>query len=198
MDCTGSMGSYIASATENIRSIVQEIFISEKCDTRLALVEYRDHPPQVRLLPKTKNTTKTNKLSNLDFVQDATFVTRVHDFTTRVKEMKTWLEACQAQGGGDSPEAVADGLQAILKLSWREKSTKICVLISDAPPHGLNASGDGFPQGCPCGFDPVQVVREIGQKEITLYVVGVEPSIGKSTKVESSNFVDCSRTFLLR
>jgi hypothetical protein len=47
MDCTGSMGSYIASATSNIRSIVEEIVISEKSDVRLALVEYRDHPPQV-------------------------------------------------------------------------------------------------------------------------------------------------------
>jgi len=33
--------------------------------------------------------------------------------------------------GGDLPEAVADGLHDALKLSWREKSTKICVLISD-------------------------------------------------------------------
>jgi len=48
MDCTGSMGSYIASATSNIRSIVEEIVVSEKSDIRLALVEYRDHPPQVR------------------------------------------------------------------------------------------------------------------------------------------------------
>jgi hypothetical protein len=47
MDCTGSMGSYIASATQNIRSIVEEIVTSEKSDIHLALVEYRDHPPQV-------------------------------------------------------------------------------------------------------------------------------------------------------
>lgn len=47
MDCTGSMGSYITSATSNIRSIVEEIVVSEKSDIRLALVEYRDHPPQV-------------------------------------------------------------------------------------------------------------------------------------------------------
>ena len=66
--------------------------------------------------------------------------------------MKTWLDSCDAVGGmtfyfaifsipytvwtlnnigGDLPEAVADGLQDTLKLSWREKSTKICVLISD-------------------------------------------------------------------
>lgn len=48
MDCTGSMGSYIESARENIRSIVEEIVTSEKSDIQLALVEYRDHPPQVR------------------------------------------------------------------------------------------------------------------------------------------------------
>ena len=47
MDCTSSMGSYIDSAKENIRSIVEEIVVSEKSDVRLALVEYRDHPPQV-------------------------------------------------------------------------------------------------------------------------------------------------------
>jgi hypothetical protein len=41
----------------------------------------------------------------------------------------------------------ADGLQAALKLNWREKSTKICVLISDAPPHGLGDYSDGFPNG---------------------------------------------------
>ena len=45
--------------------------------------------------------------------------------------MKKWLENCSAEGGGDLPEAVADGLHDALKLSWREKSTKICVLISD-------------------------------------------------------------------
>lgn len=47
MDCTSSMGPYIASALENIRSIVEEIVVSEKSDIHLGLVEYRDHPPQV-------------------------------------------------------------------------------------------------------------------------------------------------------
>lgn len=55
MDCTGSMGSYIASATGNIRSIVEEIVVSEKSDIRLALIEYRDHPPQVSQYTMKKN-----------------------------------------------------------------------------------------------------------------------------------------------
>lgn len=154
MDCTGSMGSYIASATNSIRQIVEDIVALEKSDIKLALVEYRDHPPQ-----------------------DETFVTRVHDFTESVKETKKWLENCSAEGGGDAPEAVADGLHEALKLGWRENSTKICVLISDAPPHGLGGSGDSFPNGCPNGIDPLDVVRKMAQKGITLYSVGCEPAI---------------------
>ena len=32
-------------------------------------------------------------------------------------------------GGGDIPDAVADGLNAALDLSFRQEATKICVLI---------------------------------------------------------------------
>ena len=117
--------SLAISDLQNIRTIVEEIVAAEKADVHLALVEYRDHPPQ-----------------------DSSFVTRVHDFTASVKTMKGWLDACSASGGGDGPEAVADALHQVLKLSWRDEAAKICVFISDAPPHGLSShSGDGFPNG---------------------------------------------------
>lgn len=154
MDCTGSMGSYIEEAKNNIRRIVEEIVSSEKSDVRLALVEYRDHPPQ-----------------------DSTFVTRCHDFTSSPKTMKGWLSESSASGGGDMPEAVADALHDLLKLNWREDATKICVCISDAPPHGLGCGGDGFPDGCPDGIDPMVVAHQLAEKGITIYMAGCEPSI---------------------
>ncbi|KAH3859160.1 uncharacterized protein LOC127871799 [Dreissena polymorpha] len=154
MDATGSMGSYIESAKNNIRKIVEEIVASEKGDVRLALVNYRDHPPQ-----------------------DTSYVTQVHDFTSSPGTMKGWLESTTAEGGGDTPEAVADALHDALKLSWRDEATKICVCISDAPPHGIGASGDGFPEGFPNGIDPIEVVHQMAEKGITLYVVACEPSI---------------------
>ncbi|XP_077977429.1 uncharacterized protein LOC144432990 [Glandiceps talaboti] len=154
MDCTGSMGSYIRTAQQSIRSIVEEIVSREKSDIHLALVEYRDHLPQ-----------------------DSTFVTRVHDFTQSVSTMKTWLDGASAQGGGDKPEAVADALHQVLKLSWRDEATKICVFIADAPPHGLSDQGDGFPNGCPDGIDPIQVGNQLAEKGVTMYMVGCEPSI---------------------
>ena len=91
--------------------------------------------------------------------------------------MKGWLDNCSADGGGDTPEAVADALHDILKLSWRQDATKICVCISDAPPHGLGCEDDGFPNGCPVGIDPMTVAHQLAQKGITIYMVGCEPSI---------------------
>ncbi|XP_046356633.2 uncharacterized protein LOC124135371 [Haliotis rufescens] len=154
MDCTGSMGSYIENARSNIRKIVEDIVAKEKSDVCMALVEYRDHPPQ-----------------------DSSFVTRPHDFTPKVGKMKSWLEECTASGGGDGPEAVADGLHDLLKLNWRAAATKIAILISDAPPHGLGDGGDGFPNGCPSGLDPMEITSQLAEKGVTLYVVGCEPSI---------------------
>jgi hypothetical protein len=50
---------------------------------------------------------------------------------------------------------VLDGLyDSVYKISWRKDSTKYLFHIADAPPHGkeYNASGDGFPAGCPCAI----------------------------------------------
>lgn len=47
---------------------------------------------------------------------------------------------------------VAAGLNALLKLSWRQHATKIVVFIADAPPHGIEESGDDYPNGDPSNF----------------------------------------------
>lgn len=156
MDCTGSMDSYISEAKDNIEKIVTEVVASEKCDVRLALVEYRDHPPE-----------------------DLSFITKKHDFTDSSRIMKTWLSECCADGGGDTPEAVADALNDLLNLSWRKEATKMCVLISDAPPHGIHDSSgeDQFPEGCPLGLDPMEITRQLAGLGAALYVVGCEPSV---------------------
>ena len=151
----GSMSSYITTARENIRYIVEQLVASEKSDIRLALVEYRDHPPE-----------------------DRTFVTRTHNFTASVSKMRKWLDDCRARGGGDLPEAVADALHDVVRLKWRENATKICVLISDAPPHGIGGTVyDRFPNGSPSGIDPMEAVQEMAENGITLYSVGCEPAI---------------------
>eukprot|EP00567_Pseudictyota_dubia_P003784 CAMPEP_0197446864 /NCGR_PEP_ID=MMETSP1175-20131217/11689_1 /TAXON_ID=1003142 /ORGANISM="Triceratium dubium, Strain CCMP147" /LENGTH=386 /DNA_ID=CAMNT_0042978029 /DNA_START=102 /DNA_END=1262 /DNA_ORIENTATION=+ len=148
IDNTGSMSSWIRNVQENVKNIINEIVVSESCDVRFGLVSYRDHPPQ-----------------------DHTFVTQKHDFTSNVSKMQKWVNEMQAQGGGDAPEAVADGLYDALHLSYRPNSTKVAIVVADAPPHGIGCFSDGFPNGCPSGHDPLKIVKQMGEKGITIYTV---------------------------
>ena len=154
MDCTGSMGTYISSAKENITSIVTRIIQTESCDVRFGLVAYRDHPPQ-----------------------ESTYVTQVFEFVSYTTEMSQNLATLSAQGGGDGPEALTAGLYAAKHLAWREGAAKVVVLIADAPPHGLGESGDGFPNGDPDGLDPLVIAREMANLGIAIYTVGCEPAL---------------------
>jgi len=158
-DCTGSMSSYLRSAQDNIRSISQEIHSKAKANVRYGLVKYRDHPPQ-----------------------DSTFVTEVYPFTEDIDVMKRNIDTMAAAGGGDGPESVCCALHEVLTLDWRPNATKVCVLISDAPPHGLGESGDGFANGCPDGRDPLKICREMAGRGIVVYAVAVEPILSTSFK----------------
>eukprot|EP01083_Nonionella_stella_P042875 115730_1 len=154
MDCTGSMGSYIQKGKDSIMNIVEKVKASEKADVRFCYIAYRDHPPQ-----------------------DKSLITKVHDFTERTQDMRKYLSLYQAQGGGDGPEAVTEALHEARNITYRKNAIKICVLIADAPPHGLGCSGDGFPNGNPNGHDPVQIAKEMAELGIILYVVACEPSL---------------------
>lgn len=155
MDCTGSMGPYIKKAKESIKNIVNKITEKSDCkDLLFSLIAYRDHPPQ-----------------------ENTFVTMKYDFTNSVDTMQTYLDELGASGGGDGPEALTSALNEINKLNWREESTKIVILISDAPPHGLGEYDDGFPNGDPDGYDPIVITKELASKGVTIYTVGCEPAI---------------------
>lgn len=60
------------------------------------------------------------------------------------------LAGLTATDGGDGPEAQCDALSVALNTDWKETgATKIVVLITDPPPHGIGEDGDGFPLGCP-------------------------------------------------
>jgi hypothetical protein len=155
MDCTGSMGPYINKAKESIKSIVNKITDKSGCDDLLfGLVAYRDHPPQ-----------------------ENTYITKKFNFTNNLETMQNYLIDLKANGGGDGPEALTSALYEINTLEWRTDSTKIVIIISDAPPHGLGEYDDRFPNGDPNGYDPIIITKELASKGITIYTVGCEPAI---------------------
>jgi len=149
------MSSYIETAKQNIRKISETLHAMEAKDMRYGLVCYRDHPPQ-----------------------DSTYATKVFPLTSSISQMQKNIDTMSAKGGGDGPESVACALDAALNADWRKSSVKVCVVIADAPPHGLGESSDGFPQGCPCGIDPLVTARKMAEKNIILYCVACEPNLG--------------------
>jgi len=51
--------------------------------------------------------------------------------------MQEQLKSLYASGGGDGPEGVTAGIKAAMELDWRPAAAKMCVLIADAPCHGI-------------------------------------------------------------
>ncbi len=125
LDTTSSMGAYIEKAKTSILQISEELVKSERCELRMGLVKYRDHPPE-----------------------DSTYTTQVADLTDRFAVIKANLAGTEAQGGGDFPEAVCCAMNDCAhNVTWRDDAVKIAILIADAPPHGLKVIGDRQPNG---------------------------------------------------
>ncbi|KIS71189.1 uncharacterized protein UMAG_11280 [Mycosarcoma maydis] len=158
MDATGSMGSYINSATKNIETICENIIHSEQLSgpgaLRIGLIAYRDHPPQ-----------------------DHTYIVKNFGFHNKVEKVKEALKTLYASGGGDGPEAVTAAMKAALDLDWRPHATKLAVLIADAPPHGIGEYGDGFQEGSPDGHDPLRLARQYAKAGIPLFMIACEPAL---------------------
>ncbi len=113
LDTTGSMGGLLDGAKKKIWSIANEILKgSPKPDLRVGLVAYRD--------------------------KGDAYVTQVTDLTADLDKIYEVLLGFLAQGGGDGPENVRQGLQdALTKIRWsKERSAfKVLFLVGDAPPH---------------------------------------------------------------
>ena len=105
--------------------IVQSELLNAPDALRVGLIAYRDHPPQ----------------DHVYIVRNCAWAQCVGadtvGFTTDVQQMKENLNSLFAAGGGDGPEAMTAALKAAVDLDWRADAAKMCILITDAPPHGI-------------------------------------------------------------
>jgi Mg-chelatase subunit ChlD len=169
VDTTGSMGSLIAAARRQMIDMMRDLSRAADVQMQLGVVEYRDHPPQDQM------------------------VYRVHGLTDKLSKAQKTIERLKADGGGDEPEAVLDGvLAACRELDWRSGARRIAVLVGDAPPHGMGRHGDGFPSGCPCGETIESVTAAAEEARVTLYALGltraVTESFGKLSRYTGGEF----------
>jgi len=183
VDTTGSMKDDIRAVKDSLFDIVDKVVSkTEGLSIRFGIVSYRDHPPQ-----------------------DRTYVTRVFDFSTKIKDVHTEISRLRPSEGGDTPEAVADGLfDARNKLSWNRDAYKVLLLVGDAPPHGReynSLSDDYFPDGCPRGHDPCREVQDLaGEYGTTLFafILGCNPLVEQSfrkiaSSIENGQYYSLSR-----
>ena len=111
VDATGSMGDEIGKLKASMRAMADQIAqLPGQPDICYGLVAYRDRG-------------------------DA-FITRTHDFTNDLSAFQNLLLRVQAQGGGDTPEALNEALHEVVHgLSWRTAAARLVVMVADAPPH---------------------------------------------------------------
>lgn len=166
VDATGSMADDINIVKESLYDIVNTLKKKKKkLDIRFGMVAYRDHPPE-----------------------DKTFVTKFYPPTDNIDAVLRFISELEIGGGGDPPEAVADGLWAAYNATWRRDAYKIIILIGDAPPHGYTKFApqiygvkDRWPNGCPVGLDILNIVHNIKDKpDMLFFVVGCNPYVHDS------------------
>ena len=112
LDTTGSMGdelSYLQSEFDSIATQVRTRF--PNVTPRWSLVVYKDHGD--------------------------VYVAKGFEFTTDTNKFRSNLRAQSAGGGGDTPEAVVEGLSTGLSQQWRSGANvaKIAFWVADAPAH---------------------------------------------------------------
>lgn len=150
IDSTGSMTDEIRAVKTHITNIVREVESGQPSpELRVGIVTYRDHK-----LEENEYVYKTSKLTN------------------NLDSSLRFLEHIEARGGGDTPEAVADGLdQAVSHMNWMDNSKKLIFLIGDAAPHGEGSTDQNYQQGCPEGHDYKDSIEEAQEKDIKIFAI---------------------------
>lgn len=114
MDTTGSMREQIASLQSDLKVLVRVLAELSK-RLRVGLVAYRDRGAaeayETREFPLTLMTSPA------------------------VARLESFVDALNADGGGDAPEAVDAGLAKALAQPWSQDAVGVIVVIGDAPPH---------------------------------------------------------------
>ncbi len=109
LDCTASMSGELGEAQGGLDDLM--VFAGDVLSAlRVALVAYRDRRDD--------------------------FETLALDFTPQIDDARRQLWSLSASGGGDEPESVYEALRlAYGRLAWLPESSKVLVLVGDAPPH---------------------------------------------------------------
>lgn len=145
LDTTGSMGDEITYLQKDFSAIAEEVAAE---GVTFSVNFYKDEGDE--------------------------YITRCNPFTDDVKEIQRALNKEYADGGGDTPEAVAEILAEVLNSGeWQDDANKIAFLIFDAPPHDGSAEAElieaAVRQAAEKGIRVVPVVASNAERETELF-----------------------------
>ncbi|VDB98591.1 unnamed protein product [Peniophora sp. CBMAI 1063] len=166
LDATGSMQPYIDEVRLRLGDILDGIVASGKFalpSIRVGLIGFRDHD--------------LNKPLGDEFLAPRLAL------SSDISAVKYELLRLRADGGGDGPEAQSDALAAAAVAGWSDDSetTKVAIMITDSPPHGIGERGDKHPV-CPRQKDAICAANSMADHGITLHVIACEPTLSDTYK----------------
>lgn len=141
VDATGSMGAVLEWLKKDLARMMQG-FGAVALEPRIGLTFYRDKGDE--------------------------FVATTTPLTNRIKDLLGALEQMRAAGGGDTPEAVLEGLLDCYKQnrwSGAANSKKVVILIGDAPPQRVTQA------------DCEALVKTAKDKGFKLYALKCSPTL---------------------
>lgn len=142
LDATGSMGDEMDYLKAELDTIVTRLkHEAGNLDLRIGLVVYRD--------------------------EGDIYVTRSFPLTEDIRSVRGSLARQEANGGGDTPEAVDRAMIAAEQMQWRPNAAKAMLLIADAPPHADALAST---------LDATQRLRSRGVQIVPVAASGVEDS----------------------
>ncbi len=152
LDCTASMSGEIAEAQGGVDDLMR--FVGDVAGgIRVGIAGYRDRR---ELFEKVG-----------------------WDLTGSIEQARANLWRLSAEGGGDRPELVDQGLSlAYTTFSWNPRNRGVLILVGDAPPH------PGHGEGC------IKLARFARQRGVTTHVIGCDPRIVDSEEDEDEELVD--------
>ncbi len=163
IDSTGSMADEIRTVKTHLIKIIREVEDGQpRPDLRIGVVTYRDHEAEER-----------------------EYLYKKLELTRNIESAVNFIRNIESRGGGDLPEAVADGLDfAINQMNWNNEviqqnqkiypypyTKKLIFLIGDAPPHGEGSTDQSYIQGCPNGHNYRQNIDDANKRGIRIYTV---------------------------
>ncbi|MDB5289827.1 MAG: hypothetical protein JWL69_1068 [Phycisphaerales bacterium] len=133
VDATGSMGDVLRWLNRDVARMMAALTVVCKEPPKVGITFYRDF--------------------------DCSFVVRHVAMSQKMAALTPELERMTADGGGDIPEAVREGLQDAFKNNpWTKSSgkAKVIILVGDAPPHE-NAVEDCYALAKKCGEAGIKI-----------------------------------------